>query len=125
MAPEPTESTPVATYTDRLTRLAEQAGVSGADVILITPGPDLEYFIGHSVGSHERLTCLVVPAAASRRCWCRPWSGRAGPARRWRTWASRSAPGPTARTRTARWPTCCRPAPGCWRSTTTCPRCTP
>ena len=36
--------------------------MSGADVILITPGPDLEYFIGHSVGSHERLTCLVVPA---------------------------------------------------------------
>jgi Xaa-Pro aminopeptidase len=53
----------VPTLTDRLARLAEQAGVCGADVILITPGPDLEYFIGHSVGSHERLTCLVVPAA--------------------------------------------------------------
>ena len=62
MAPEPTESTPVATYPDRLTRLAELAGVSGADVVLITPGPDLAYFIGHSIGSHERLTCLVVPA---------------------------------------------------------------
>ena len=37
--------------------------MSGADVILITPGPDLEYFIGHSVASHERLTCLVVPAS--------------------------------------------------------------
>ena len=47
---------------DRLTRLAEQAASYGADVILITPGPDLEYFIGHSVGSHERLTCLLVPA---------------------------------------------------------------
>jgi len=52
----------VPAFADRLGRLAEQAGVSGADVILITPGPDLEYFIGHSVGSHERLTCLVVPA---------------------------------------------------------------
>jgi len=60
---EPTASAPVATYTDRLTRLAELAGVSGADVVLITPGPDLAYFIGHSIGSHERLTCLVVPAA--------------------------------------------------------------
>jgi len=50
-------------FADRLARLAEQAGVSGADVILIAPGPDLEYFIGHSVASHERLTCLVVPAA--------------------------------------------------------------
>jgi Xaa-Pro dipeptidase len=53
----------IAVFADRLTRLAEQAGVSGADVILISPGPDLEYFIGHSVGSHERLTCLMVPAA--------------------------------------------------------------
>jgi len=50
-------------FADRLARLADQAGVSGADVILITPGPDLEYFIGHSVGSHERLTSLVVPAS--------------------------------------------------------------
>ncbi|HEY5877457.1 MAG TPA: Xaa-Pro peptidase family protein [Nakamurella sp.] len=60
---EPTVSAPVSTYTDRLARLAELAGVSGADVVLITPGPDLAYFIGHSIGSHERLTCLVVPAA--------------------------------------------------------------
>ena len=52
----------VPAFADRLARLADQAGVSGADVILITPGPDLEYFIGHSVASHERLTCLVVPA---------------------------------------------------------------
>ena len=48
---------------DRLARLAGQADVTGADVILISPGPDLEYFLGHSVGSHERLTCLVVPAS--------------------------------------------------------------
>lgn len=48
---------------DRLARLAGQAGITGADVILISPGPDLEYFLGHSVGSHERLTCLVVPAS--------------------------------------------------------------
>lgn len=47
---------------DRLSRLAGQARLTGADVILITPGPDLQYFLGHSVGSHERLTCLVVPA---------------------------------------------------------------
>jgi len=47
----------------RLLRLAEQATIAGAGVILITPGPDLEYFIGSSIGSHERLTCLIVPAA--------------------------------------------------------------
>lgn len=52
----------VSIFADRLRRLAEQAVRSGADVILIAPGPDLEYFIGHSIGSHERLTCLVVPA---------------------------------------------------------------
>ncbi len=66
MSPDPTESSPesspAAVYTDRLSRLAELAGVSGADAVLISPGPDLAYFIGHSIGSHERLTCLVVPA---------------------------------------------------------------
>jgi Xaa-Pro dipeptidase len=51
----------VAGYADRLARLAGQAAVIGVDAILISPGPDLEYFLGHSVGSHERLTCLVVP----------------------------------------------------------------
>src|SRR6478609_7775178 len=62
MSPDPDL---VAVFTDRLARLAELAGVSGADVVLITPGPDLAYFIGHSIGSHERLTCLVVPAGGA------------------------------------------------------------
>jgi Xaa-Pro aminopeptidase len=57
------EDPAVPTFADRLQRLAEQAAIIGADAILIAPGPDLEYFIGHSVGSHERLTCLVVPAS--------------------------------------------------------------
>ncbi len=63
--PSDTSSSPdtaVPAFADRLARLAEQAGNHGADVILIAPGPDLEYFIGHSVASHERLTCLIVPA---------------------------------------------------------------
>lgn len=60
MSPDPDL---VAVLTDRLAHLAELAGVSGADAVLITPGPDLAYFIGHSIGSHERLTCLVVPAS--------------------------------------------------------------
>src|SRR6478735_7032203 len=62
MSPDPD---PVAVLTDRLARLAELAGTSGADVVLITPGPDLAYFIGHSIGSHERLTCLVAPAGGA------------------------------------------------------------
>lgn len=46
---------------DRLAALAAQAERSGADAIVITPGADMHYFLGHSVASHERLTCLVVP----------------------------------------------------------------
>src|SRR6478735_8558113 len=65
MVLDPTHADPVATLSDRLQRLAAQAAVSGADVILISPGPDLDYFIGHSVASHERLTCLVVPASGA------------------------------------------------------------
>jgi Xaa-Pro aminopeptidase len=59
--PSRTVADAVPALADRLARLAGQAGITGADVILISPGPDLEYFLGHSVGSHERLTCLVVP----------------------------------------------------------------
>lgn len=61
--PSRTVADAVPALADRLARLAGQAGITGADVILISPGPDLEYFLGHSVGSHERLTCLVVPAS--------------------------------------------------------------
>ncbi|GAA2010649.1 aminopeptidase P family protein [Nakamurella flavida] len=49
-------------YADRIRQLSGQARRAGADVVLISPGPDLAYFLGHSVSSHERLTCLVVPA---------------------------------------------------------------
>jgi len=49
----------------RIASLAQLAGASGAAAVIISPGADLQYFAGHSVGSHERLTALVVPAAAS------------------------------------------------------------
>ncbi|WP_051265043.1 M24 family metallopeptidase [Nakamurella lactea] len=52
--------TDVATLADRLGRLADQAGRIGADAILIAPGADMRYFVGHSVGSHERFSCLAV-----------------------------------------------------------------
>ena len=48
--------------TDRLARLSDQAVTRGADVVVVSPGADMRYFVGHSVASHERLTCLVVPA---------------------------------------------------------------
>ena len=73
MVLDPTDPDPVSTLSDRLERLAAQAVVSGADVILISPGPDLEYFMGHSVASHERLTCLVVPASGEPSLLA-PWA---------------------------------------------------
>lgn len=51
-----------AVVTDRLARLASAAAAAGADAVVIGPGADLRYFLGHSVASHERLTALVVPA---------------------------------------------------------------
>jgi Xaa-Pro dipeptidase len=65
MALDPSGAASVPPFADRLARLAGQATITGADAILISPGPDLEYFLGHSVGSHERLTCLVVPASGT------------------------------------------------------------
>ncbi|MFF2277670.1 M24 family metallopeptidase [Agromyces sp. NPDC058126] len=52
-----------ATTHDRLHRLADAARVAGIDAVLVAPGPDLAYLVGHSVPSHERLTLLAVPAA--------------------------------------------------------------
>lgn len=54
-----------AAFADRLARLAVQAGRVGVDVVIIAPGADLQYFAGHSVGSHERLSALVVPAVGA------------------------------------------------------------
>ncbi|MBN9610356.1 MAG: peptidase M24 family protein [Actinobacteria bacterium 69-20] len=57
-----TSAPSTADLTDRFRRLAARAATAGADAVLITPGADMRYFLGHSVASHERLTCLVVPA---------------------------------------------------------------
>ncbi|GAA2359470.1 Xaa-Pro peptidase family protein [Saccharopolyspora halophila] len=46
----------------RLTRAAETAAASDLDALLITPGSDLQYLLGVGGESHERLTCLVLPA---------------------------------------------------------------
>ncbi len=47
----------------RVAALADRAAQAGVAAVLIGPGADLAYLLGHSIGSHERLTCLVVPAA--------------------------------------------------------------
>ena len=56
----PTQTLP---FANRLRRLAGALAAVDAEAAVITPGPDLTYLLGHSVDSHERLSCLVVPAA--------------------------------------------------------------
>ncbi|WP_181782528.1 M24 family metallopeptidase [Pseudonocardia pini] len=61
-----THAVPTELLADRLRRAGEVAAEQGEDVLLITPGTDLRYLIDHSGESHERLTCLVLPAAGHR-----------------------------------------------------------
>jgi Xaa-Pro dipeptidase len=61
-----THAVPIELLADRLRRAGEVAAEQGEDVLLITPGTDLRYLVGHTGESHERLTCLVLPAAGHR-----------------------------------------------------------
>jgi len=61
-----THAVPTELLADRLRRAGEVAAAQGDDVLFITPGTDLRYLIDHSGESHERLTCLVLPAAGHR-----------------------------------------------------------
>ena len=61
-----TPAVPTELLADRLRRAGEVAAVQGVDLLLVTPGTDLQYLIGADGASHERLTCLVVPAAGHR-----------------------------------------------------------
>ena len=61
-----TPAVPTALLADRIRRAGEVAATQDIDLLLITPGPDLRYLIGASGATHERLTCLVLPAAGHR-----------------------------------------------------------
>jgi Xaa-Pro aminopeptidase len=61
-----TPAAPTALLADRLRRTGEVAAAADVDLLLITPGTDLRYLIGAGAESHERLTCLVLPAAGHR-----------------------------------------------------------
>ncbi|WP_137120221.1 M24 family metallopeptidase [Segeticoccus rhizosphaerae] len=52
---------------ERLGRLSAEAERAGLDAVLVGPGANLRYLVGHSVPSHERLTCLVIVPGASPR----------------------------------------------------------
>ncbi len=50
-------------YAERRRRAAAQAAESGLDGVLVTPGPDLTYFLGYTPAAEtERLTMLVIGA---------------------------------------------------------------
>jgi Xaa-Pro dipeptidase len=53
-------------FAERLRRAGEVAAEHGVDLLVLTPGTDLRYLIGASGESHERLTCLLVPATGHR-----------------------------------------------------------
>jgi Xaa-Pro aminopeptidase len=50
----------------RLRRAGEVAADQDVELLLVTPGTDLRYLVGAEGESHERLTCLVVPATGHR-----------------------------------------------------------
>ncbi len=61
-----TPAVPTVLLADRLRRAGEVAAEQGVDLMLVTPGTDLRYLLGAEGESHERLTCLVLPAAGHR-----------------------------------------------------------
>lgn len=82
-----------AVHSARLRALRDAARAAGLDAVVLAPGADLRYFLGHDQGSHERLTALVVrpdaeplllvpalerpgwqPPAAALGLPVRPWS---------------------------------------------------
>lgn len=65
-APSTNTAVPADLLADRLRRAGEVAAAHDVDLLLITPGTDLKYLIGAGGESHERLTCLVLPATGHR-----------------------------------------------------------
>ncbi len=57
-----TPAVPTALLADRLRRAGEVAAAHDVELLLITPGTDLRYLLGAQGETHERLTCLLVPA---------------------------------------------------------------
>src|SRR6187401_2775621 len=49
---------------DRIAQARKAAAEADIDALLVTPGPDLRWLTGYDALPLERLTCLVLPAAA-------------------------------------------------------------
>jgi Xaa-Pro dipeptidase len=65
-AGHPTPAVPTALLADRIRRAGDVAADHGVDLLLVTPGTDLRYLLDADGASHERLTCLVLPADGHR-----------------------------------------------------------
>jgi Xaa-Pro aminopeptidase len=61
-----TPAVPPALLADRIRRAGDVAAEQDVELMLITPGTDLRYLVDADGASHERLTCLVLPAAGHR-----------------------------------------------------------
>jgi Xaa-Pro aminopeptidase len=61
-----TPAVPSTLLVDRIRRAGEVAAAHDVELLLVTPGADLRYLIGAAGESHERLTCLLLPATGHR-----------------------------------------------------------
>ncbi|MDT7579622.1 MAG: hypothetical protein QOK35_886 [Pseudonocardiales bacterium] len=61
-----TPAVPTALLADRIRRAGDVAAEHDVELLLVTPGTDLRYLLDADGASHERLTCLVLPAAGHR-----------------------------------------------------------
>jgi Xaa-Pro dipeptidase len=61
-----TSAVPPALLADRIRRAGDVAAEHDVELLLVTPGTDLRYLLDADGASHERLTCLVLPAAGHR-----------------------------------------------------------
>ena len=61
-----TPAVPPALLADRIRRAGDVAAEQDVELMLVTPGTDLRYLVDADGASHERLTCLVLPAAGHR-----------------------------------------------------------
>jgi Xaa-Pro aminopeptidase len=59
-------SVPPALLADRIRRAGDVAAEHDVELLLVTPGTDLRYLVDADGASHERLTCLVLPATGHR-----------------------------------------------------------
>ena len=61
-----TPAVPPALLADRIRRAGEAAAAHDVELLLVTPGTDLRYLLAADGATHERLTCLVLPASGHR-----------------------------------------------------------